>query len=101
MSEINELTGRVIGAAIEVHKRLGPGLLESAYQACLAAEMGKRGILFQRETNVPVYYDSLRPDSGYRLDFLVEDQVVLGADLPEARRLAGGSPDQLQRTLSR
>lgn len=77
MSEINELTGRVIGAAIEVHKRLGPGLLESAYQACLAAEMGKRGILFQRETNVPVYYDSLRLDSGYRLDFLVEDQVVL------------------------
>ncbi len=75
--EINGITERVIGAAIEVHRRLGPGLLESAYQVCFAAELGKRGISFLREVSVPVVYDDVRLDSGYRLDFLVEGQVVV------------------------
>ena len=73
----DDLTGRVIGAAIEVHKELGPGLLESAYEACLAAELGARGIRFQRQVDVPVVYRDVRLDSGYRLDFLVEKELVV------------------------
>lgn len=72
-----ELTGQIIGAAIEVHRALGPGLLESAYQACLARELSLRGIAFEREKPLPVEYKGLELDCGYRLDFLVEDRVVL------------------------
>ena len=73
----DDLTGRVIGAAIHVHKELGPGLLESAYEACLAAELGARGIRFQRQVDVPVVYRDVKLDSGYRLDFLVEQELVV------------------------
>ena len=72
-----ELTQRIIGAAIEVHRALGPGLLESAYQACLAHELTLRGIGYEREKPLPVAYKGIEFDCGYRLDFLVDHKVVL------------------------
>jgi GxxExxY protein len=74
---INELTDRIIGAAIEVHKALGPGLLESAYEECLAHELSFARISFERQVPLPVSYRSIQLDCGYRLDFLVEKTVVL------------------------
>ncbi len=73
----NELSGQVIGAAIEVHKQLGPGLLESAYEECLAHEMKLRGIFFERQKAVPLTYKGVQLDCGYRLDFLVDGLVVV------------------------
>lgn len=70
-------TGEIIGAAIEVHKLLGPGLLESAYQHCLAREFGLRGIRFEQEKPLPVEYKGVALDCGYRLDFLVEENIVV------------------------
>ena len=72
------LTGRIIGAAIEVHKALGPGLLESAYEICLAHELSLARISFDRQVPLPVTYKSLQLDCGYRLDFLVEKTGSLG-----------------------
>jgi len=72
-----ELTGQIIAAAIEVHRELGPGLLESAYQACLAREFSVRGMLFEQEKTLPVEYKGVRVDCGYRLDFLVAGKVVV------------------------
>ena len=72
-----ELTDQIIGAAIEVHKALGPGLLESAYQACLARELSLRRVAFKREKPLPVEYKGVQLDCGYRLDFLVNDKVVV------------------------
>ena len=71
------LTRRIIGAAMEVHRALGPGLLESAYAACLAQELTILGIAFQREVPLPVTYRGVRLDCGYRLDLIVEDKVIL------------------------
>ena len=71
------LTGRVIGAAIEVHKQLGPGLLESAYEVCLCREFELLGIAFERQVPLPVEYKGLRLDGGYRLDLVVEGQLIL------------------------
>lgn len=75
--DVKELTEKVIGAAIEVHRALGPGLLESAYEECLAHEMGLRGLRFDRQMPLPVTYKGVNLDCGYRLDFLVENAVVL------------------------
>ncbi len=75
--ETNELTQGIIGAAIEVHKRLGPGLLESAYRVCLAYEMRKRGFEVQEEKPVPVIYDDVKLECGFRADLLVNGQVVV------------------------
>ena len=72
-----ELTGRIIGAAIEVHQALGPGLLESASQASLAREFSLRNILFESQKILPVDYKGIRLECGYRLDFLVADKVVV------------------------
>ena len=72
-----ELTREIIGAAIEVHRSLGPGLLESAYQVCLEREFNLRELLFEKEKPLPVEYKGIRLDCGYRLDFLVADQVVV------------------------
>ena len=69
-------TREIIGAAIDVHKAIGPGLLESAYQACMAHELSARGINFVRELPLPVVYKDVNVDCGYRLDFLVEDSVL-------------------------
>lgn len=68
---------RVIGAAIEVHKLLGPGLLESAYQACLARELAIEGIPFRREVVIPLEYKGAEIDAGFRLDFVVNDELVI------------------------
>jgi GxxExxY protein len=75
--EINELTKEVIGAAIEVHKVLGPGLLESAYEECLCRELALRGIGVERQLPLPVEYKGVRLDCGYRLDLLVDQSVVV------------------------
>ncbi len=75
--EINELTHAIIAAAIEVHKRLGPGLLESAYRVCLAYELRKRGFDVQEERPVPVIYDDVKLECGFRADLLVNGQVVV------------------------
>jgi GxxExxY protein len=72
-----DLTEQVIGAAIEVHKAIGPGLLESVYQECMCRELNLRGLRFQRELKVPVIYKGVALDCGYRLDLIVEDVVIL------------------------
>ncbi|MCX6579431.1 MAG: GxxExxY protein [Candidatus Aminicenantes bacterium] len=75
--ELNELTDKIIGSAIEVHRELGPGLLESAYEACLFFELAQAGLKVERQKALPVYYKSIRIDCGYRLDLLVEDQIIV------------------------
>lgn len=77
MCEINQLTEAIIGAAIEVHKRLGPGLLESAYRTCLAYELRKRGIEVVEEKPVPVIYDDVKLECGFRADLVVNGKVVV------------------------
>lgn len=71
------LTFQLIGAAIEVHRELGPGLLESAYEECLCHELALRGLEFQRQVPLPVQYKGLKLDCGYRLDLLISGAVVL------------------------
>lgn len=73
----NKLTAQVIGAAIEVHKHLGPGLLESAYHACLCHELSLRGVSFEKERALPVEYKGIHLDCGYRLDLPAADTVVV------------------------
>lgn len=75
--EAEDLSYNIIGAAIEVHKALGPGLLESAYESCLAYEFSKRGIKFQRQVPLPINYNGVLVDCGYRLDFLIEGSIIL------------------------
>src|SRR6058998_881236 len=72
-----QLTEQIIGAAIEVHRELGPGLLESAYEECLCHELHLRGVRFQRQVDLPIAYKGLKLDCGYRLDVIVEDRVLL------------------------
>jgi GxxExxY protein len=72
-----ELTEKIIGAAIEVHRALGPGLLESAYEECLCREFNLRGLAFQRQVQLPVEYKGVKLDCGYRLDLIVQDAVIL------------------------
>ncbi len=74
---LNKITEQVIGAAIEVHKSLGPGLLESAYEECLCHELKLRNVRFERQKPLPVEYKGTRLDCGYRLDLLVENAVVI------------------------
>lgn len=75
--ERDPLTQRIIGAAIEVHKSLGPGLLEAVYEQCLAIELGHRGLNVLRQVNVPIVYREVTIDAAYRADMLVDDLVVL------------------------
>ena len=72
-----DLTQKIIGAGIEVHRALGPGLLESIYQTCLAHEFALRGLGFEQEKPLPVEYKGIRLACGYRLDFIVEGRVVV------------------------
>jgi GxxExxY protein len=72
-----ELTERILGAVIEVHKILGPGLMESAYEECLCHELNLRGLRFERQLTVPVSYKGVNLDCGYKLDVLVEETVIL------------------------
>jgi GxxExxY protein len=82
--EINRLSHIVIGRAIEVHKELGPGLLESAYEECLAHEFKLASLTFERQKPIPVKYKTLTLECGYRLDFLVEDKLVIELKSVEA-----------------
>jgi GxxExxY protein len=74
---INEITGKIIQSAIEVHKHLGPGLLESVYEECLCHELYLMGLSFERQKNLPVEYKDIKLDCGYRLDLVVEKQVIV------------------------
>lgn len=73
----NQLTEQVIGAAIEVHRHLGPGLLESSYETCLAYELRQRELALERQKPLPLIYKEIRLDQGYRVDLLVEQKVVV------------------------
>ena len=73
----NDLSREIIGAAIEVHRHLGPGLFESAYEECLCCELGLRGIKFKRQVPLPLNYKGMELECSYRLDLLVEDLVVV------------------------
>lgn len=75
--DINTLSGQIIGAAIEVHKVIGPGLLESAYEECLCHELNHRGVSIERQKALPVSYKGVRLDCGYRLDVVVESAIIL------------------------
>ena len=73
----NELTERVIGACIEIHRQLGPGLLESAYEECLCYELSIAGIRFERQKALPVQYKGVNLDCGYRLDLVIEQKLIV------------------------
>ena len=75
--EINEITGQIIDAAIQIHKKLGPGLLESVYEEVLHYELAKRGLFSQRQVPIPVVYDEIRMDVGFRIDLFVERTVIV------------------------
>jgi GxxExxY protein len=74
---LDSITRRIIGAAIEVHRRLGPGLLESAYEVCLAFELRQMSLKVEQQTPLPVVYREVKLDCGYRLDLVVENLVVV------------------------
>ena len=114
--EFDELSNRVIGCALEVHRELGPGLLESTYEQCLAHELKLNGIRFELQHPLPVKYKGVRLDCGCRVDVLVEDKLIIElksveqmkgihsqrhprsavADLHEAGRGEDRTPDELQ-----
>ena len=75
--DLNKLSSKIIGAAIEVHKILGPGLLESAYEECLCKELSLRDISFERQKPLPLEYKGDKLDCGYRLDVMVEKSIIL------------------------
>ncbi len=77
MDEFESLTGEIIGAAIEVHRQLGPGLMESVYEECLAWELTQKGLNVKRQVCIPVRYKQMRIEEGYRVDMLINDAVIL------------------------
>lgn len=77
MKEINQLTEKIIGAAIEVHREKGPGLLESTYESCLVYELGLRGMKSERQVAVPLNYKGVLIDSAFRADLIVEDRILV------------------------
>jgi len=81
---LNKITEAIIGAAIQVHRALGPGLLESAYVACLAYELKKRGLVVEEQRAVPLVYEEVKLECGYRMDLLVEKSVVVEVKSVEA-----------------
>lgn len=77
MKTVDEIAAVVVDAAFKVHQELGPGLLESAYEACLVHELAKRGLVVEKQKAQPVFYDGITIDVGYRMDLLVNDCVVI------------------------
>jgi GxxExxY protein len=77
MKSLNELTDAIIGAAMEVHRALGPGLLESTYEMCLCRELNIRGIPFERQVPIPVEYKGINLDCGYRADIIVDSGILV------------------------
>ena len=82
--ELNDLTGRIIGLAIEVHTALGPGLLESSYKECLYYKIGKSGLYVEKEKPMPLIFENVKLECGYRIDLLVENKVVIETKSVEA-----------------
>lgn len=80
----NKLSERVIGACIAIHRALGPGLLESAYEECLCFELSQAGIKFERQKTLPVRYKDVRLDCGYRLDLVVEEKIIVELKVVES-----------------
>ena len=74
---MNQITNKIIGCAIDVHKSLGPGLLESAYEECLSYELQNAGLKIERQKAVPVIYKEIKLECGYRIDILVESQIII------------------------
>jgi len=83
-ADVNRVSGAVVDAAMAVHTALGPGLLESAYEACLAHELRKRGFRVESQVGLPVVYDGVRLDLGYRLDLIVDGVVIVEIKAVEA-----------------
>ena len=81
----NQLTSKIIGAAIEVHRELGPGLLESAYETCLAHELKQQNLEVQQQITLPIVYKEVKLSAGYRVDLLVENQIIL--EIKSVRKL--------------
>jgi GxxExxY protein len=75
--ELNAITGQIVDAAIKVHRSVGPGLLESAYEGCLVYELRQRGLELKAQVALPVRYEGILIDAGYRIDLLVQDQVIV------------------------
>ncbi|MDP2363153.1 MAG: GxxExxY protein [Ignavibacteria bacterium] len=92
---INDLTSSVIGSAIKVHKVLGPGLLESSYKECLSYELNKKGLFVEKEKPVPLIYEEVKLECGYRLDLLIENELVL-----ELKAVDGISEIHIAQTLT-
>jgi GxxExxY protein len=84
IDRLDQISRRIIGAAIAVHRHLGPGLLESAYQSCLAFELKQLGLRFEEQKPLPVTYKEVRLDCGYRLDLVVEDEIIVEIKAAEA-----------------
>lgn len=84
--EFKPLSGRIIGAALEVHKILGPGVLEYTYEECLSYELCQQGLSVERQKPVPIVYKNIKLDCGYRIDLLVENQIII--ELKSVDRLA-------------
>ena len=80
----NEIAHRIVGLALEVHKALGPGLLESAYKECLAFKIRQAGLLIEKEKPMPLVFEEVKLDCGYRIDILVENKVVIEVKSVEA-----------------
>jgi GxxExxY protein len=75
--EVNEITGIIIEEAVKIHKDLGPGLLESVYEEILSYRLNKRGLLIKRQTSIPVYYEEVKMEVGFRSDLIIEDKVIV------------------------
>ena len=75
--ELNDITGKIIELSIDVHKELGPGMLESAYEACLMFELLRAGLKAEAQLKLPIFYQGNRIDAGYRIDLMVEDSVIV------------------------
>ena len=82
--ELNELSGKIIGLAIEVHNALGPGLLESSYKECLYYKIGKSGLYVEKEKPMPLVFENVKLECGYRIDLLVENRFVIEIKSVEA-----------------
>ena len=95
MERINNITETIIGAAIAVHRELGPGLLESTYEACLTYELAERKLAVERQKALPVKYKGVKLDCGYRIDLLVEEKIIV--ELKAVERL---EPIHTAQTLS-
>lgn len=91
--EFDELSNQVIGCAIEVHRQLGPGLLESTYEQCLAHELSLNGIEFKMQHSLPIQYKGILLDCGYRIDLLIEDKMII--ELKSVDRIKGIHEAQL------